>query len=86
MDIPPSLSSIGRTSLYGRVARRYYATPTAFSDGFPAPEEAFPAGEQMATLILSGDLYLIAGYVLAAHYVNEPKAIEATVTKIDFGF
>lgn len=35
----------------------------------------------MAALVLSGDLY-----VLAAHYVNEPKAIEVTVTKIDFGF
>jgi len=86
MDIPPSLSPIGRTSLYGRVARKYYATPTAFSDGFPASEEAFPAGEQMAMLDLSGDLYLIAGYVLAAHYVNEPEAIEATVTKVDFSF
>lgn len=86
MDTPPALSSTGRTSLYGRVARRYYATPTAFSDGSPASEKAFPAGEQMATLVLSGNLYLIAGYVLAAHYVNEPEAIEATVTKVDFGF
>lgn len=86
VDIPPSLSSIGRNSLYGHVARKYYATPTAFSDGSPVPEEAFPAGEQMTTLVVSGDLYLIAGYILAAHYVNEPKAIEATVTKVDFGF